>query len=179
MCANDIPQEDLIDCNTCYRCLKKFCQTCSPFLNPQIPVSSMYWYNDEYEESETYIYCEPKCRALHHWHMAARRYTEAVQWRAYQHLLTLKPYALSWQRQETHPGWNLLWENFEALLEPHVIPPVHPVLPSLRGHAAVIAARIAAATVTSASHIVANKALDDVRRMLLAHSANRVPPASE
>ena len=95
MCANDIPQEDLIDCNTCYRCLKKFCQTCSPFLNPQIPVSSMYWYNDEYEESETYIYCEPKCRALHHWHMAARRYTEAVQWRAYQHLLTLKPYTLS------------------------------------------------------------------------------------
>ena len=58
-----------------------------------------------------------------------------------------------------HPGWNLLWENFEALLEPHVIPPVHPNLPSLRGHAAVIAARIAAATVTSASHIVASKAL--------------------
>ena len=49
MCANDIPQEDLIDCNTCYRCLKKFCQTCSPFLKPQIPVSSMYWYNDEYD----------------------------------------------------------------------------------------------------------------------------------
>jgi len=91
--------------------------------------------------------------------MAARRYTEDIQWRAYQHLLTLKPYALSWKRQETHPGWNLLWENFEELLEPHVIPPVQPDLPSLRGYAAVIAARIAAATVTSASHIVANKAL--------------------
>ena len=63
----------------------------STFLNPQIPVSSMYWYNDEYEESETYIYCEPKCRALHHWHMAARRYTEAVQWRAYQHLGNSRP----------------------------------------------------------------------------------------
>ena len=86
----------------------------------------------------------------------------AVQWRAYQHLLTLKPYALSWKRQETHPGWNLLWENFEALLEPHVIPPVPtstPDLPSLRGPAAVIAARIAAAAVTSASHIVARQAL--------------------
>ena len=97
--------------------------------------------------------------------MAARRYTEAVQWRAYQHLLTLKPYALSWKRQEeTHPGWNLLWENFEALLEPHVIPPVPtstPELPFICGPAAVIAARIAAATVTvtSTSHIVAGKAL--------------------
>ena len=39
--------------------------------------------------------------------------------------MTLKPYALSWKRKETHPGWNFLWENFEALLEPHVIPPVH------------------------------------------------------
>ena len=136
-----------------------FCQ----FQNNQIPVSSMYWNNhEEYEGSKLYIYCEPKCRALHHWHMAARRYTEAVQWRAYQHVLTLKPYALSWKRQETHPGWNLLWENFEALLKPHVIPPVPtstPGMPSLRGPAAVIAARTAAATVTSASHIVARNAL--------------------
>ena len=135
---------------------------------------------DEYEASDSYVYCEPKCRALHHWHMAARRYTEAVQWRAYQHVLTLKPYALSWKRQEeTHPGWNLLWENFEELLEPHVIPPVNPDFPSLRGHAAVIAARIAAATVTSASHIVTTQALYLVRELLLTHSANRVPPASE
>jgi len=168
MCANDIPQQDLEDGWRCYRCSKNMCEACcggclgSP--HNQVSVSSMFSNNlDEYEASDIYVYCEPKCRALHHWYMAARRYTEDVQWRAYQHLLTLKPYALSWKRQEeTHPGWNLLWENFEALLEPHVIPPVHPVLPSLRGHAAVIAARIAAATVTGASLIVANKALDDV-----------------
>ena len=173
MCTNDIPPEDLhlIDCsNTCYRCLKNFCHTCSSspfcqFQNSQIPVSSMYWNNhEEYEGSKLYIYCEPKCRALHHWHMAARRYTEAVQWRAYQHFVTDTQAirSLSWQRQETHPGWNILWENFEALLEPQVIPPVPtstPELPSIRGPAAVIAARIAAATVTSASHIVARNAL--------------------
>ena len=35
-------------------------------------------------------------------------------------------------------------------------------MPSVRGPAAVIAARIAAATVTSASHIVASKALSQV-----------------
>ena len=171
MCANDIPQEDLIDCYTCYRCSKNFCDACCDggsdgFPHSRISVSSMYFnYHDEYEGSDIYIYCEPKCRALHHWHMAARRYTEAVQWRTYQHVLTLKPYALSWQRQETHPGWNLLWENFEALLEPQVIPPVPtstPELPSIRGPAAVIAARIAAATVTSASHIVASKALSHI-----------------
>ena len=71
-------------------------------------------------------------------------------------------HTLSWQRQEMHPAWNLLWENFETLLEPNVITPVlknTPDTPSIRGPAAVIAARIAAATVTSASHIVARKAL--------------------
>ena len=174
MCANDIPQEDLNDCYTCYRCSKNMCEACCDggldgFPHSRISVSSMYFNNhDECEASDVYIYCEPKCRALHHWYMAARRYTEDVQWRAYQHLLTLKPYALSWKRQEeTHPGWNLLWENFEELLEPHVIPHVHPELPSLRGHAAVIAGRISATTVTSASHIVANEALDDVRRIAI------------
>ena len=182
MCATDIPQEDLENCWKCYRCSKNMCEACcNGYLDDsQVTVSSMFSNNlDEYEASDVYYYCEPKCRALHHWYMAARRYTEDVQWRTYQHLLTLKPYALSWKRQEeTHPGWNLLWENFEALLEPHVIPPVNTDFPSLRGHAAVIAARIAAATVTNASHIVADKALDDVRKRLLEHSANRVPPAA-
>ena len=49
---------------------------------------------------------------------------------------------------------------------------------ALRGHAAVIADRIAAATVTSASLIVADKALAEARKRLLEHSANRVPPAA-
>ena len=170
MCAEDIAKEDLVDCHTCYRCDKNFCEACCDggldgFPNDRISVSSIYFNNhDDYEASDMYIYCQPKCRALHHWHIAARRYTEAVRWRTYEHeLATLKLYTLSIQRQETHPVWNLLWQNFEALLEPHVIPPTlptnTPALPSLRGCAAVIAARVAAAAVTNTSHIVASKAL--------------------
>ena len=47
MCAEDIAEEDLVDCHTCYRCDKNFCEACCDggldgFPNDRISVSSIY-----------------------------------------------------------------------------------------------------------------------------------------